>query len=68
MSRFVLNQTHPLIPREQNYVLDRKIITIHSNDRDISKWPKQLLEYDGFSKFVTTKEDKLKTKQYFFDF
>ena len=40
MSRFVLNQTHPLIPREQNYVLDRKIITIHSNDRDISKWPK----------------------------
>ena len=40
MSRFVLNQTHPLISREQNYVLDRKIITIHSNDRDISKWPK----------------------------
>ena len=40
MSRFVLNQTHPLIPREQNYVLERKIISIHSNDRDISKWPK----------------------------
>ena len=40
MSRFVLNQTHPLIPRSQNYVLERKIISIHSNDRDISKWPK----------------------------
>jgi hypothetical protein len=30
---------HQLIPREQNYVLDRKLVTIHSNDRDISKWP-----------------------------
>jgi hypothetical protein len=30
---------HQLIPREQTYVLDRKIVTIHSNDRDISKWP-----------------------------
>lgn len=40
MSHFILNQTHPLIPREQNYVLDRKIISIHSTDRDISKWPK----------------------------
>ena len=40
MSHFTLNENHPLIPREQNYVLDRKIITIHSFDRDISKWPK----------------------------
>jgi len=31
---------------------------------DVSNWPKQLLEYEGFSKFITTKEDKLKTKQY----
>lgn len=30
---------HQLIPREQNYVLDRKLVTIHSNDRDIKKWP-----------------------------
>ena len=40
MSQFILNQAHPIIPREQNYVLDRKIISIHSTDRDISKWPK----------------------------
>jgi hypothetical protein len=34
-----LNNHHQLIPREQNYVLDRKFATIHSNDRDFSKWP-----------------------------
>ena len=39
MSQFVINQTHPLIPREQTYVLDRKLISFHSTDRDISKWP-----------------------------
>lgn len=32
-------QTHPIIPREQTYVLDRKIVSIHSTDRDIKKWP-----------------------------
>ncbi len=30
---------HQLIQREQTYVLDRKLVTIHSNDRDIKKWP-----------------------------
>ena len=39
MSQFVLNKNHPLIPREQNFVLFRKIISIHSFDRDINKWP-----------------------------
>ena len=39
MSKFMVNQHHPLIPREQNYVLERKIISIHSFDRDIKKWP-----------------------------
>ena len=34
-----VHTTHPLIPREQNYILDRKLITIHSEDRDIKKWP-----------------------------
>ena len=31
---------HPLIPREQNYIVDRKLLTVHSEDRDYSKWPK----------------------------
>ena len=32
-------QNHPLIPREQTYVLDRKLISFHSIDRDYKKWP-----------------------------
>ena len=34
-----LSHSKPLINREQNYVLDRKLVTIHSEDRDITKWP-----------------------------
>jgi hypothetical protein len=30
---------HPLIPREQTYCLDRKLVTIHSEDRDVCGWP-----------------------------
>lgn len=33
-----LNNSKPLISREQNYVLDRKLVTVHSEDRDINKW------------------------------
>tara|TARA_Y100000389_G_scaffold48106_1_gene43307 strand:+ start:2263 stop:3435 length:1173 start_codon:yes stop_codon:yes gene_type:complete len=32
-------QAHPLIPKSQTYVLDRKLISFHSYDRDIKKWP-----------------------------
>ena len=34
-----VNMSHPLIPREQNYLLARKVVTIHSEDRDILKYP-----------------------------
>lgn len=34
-----LNNPHQLIPRQQTYTLNKKILTIHSEDRDISKWP-----------------------------
>ena len=37
-SNLILENNHQLITREQNYVLDRKLLTIHSEDRDISKW------------------------------
>ena len=30
---------HPLISREQTYVLERKLVTIHSEDRDVCGWP-----------------------------
>jgi hypothetical protein len=36
---YTLGSSKPLINREQNYVLDRKLLTVHSEDRDITKWP-----------------------------
>ena len=40
MSASNTHQQHPLIPRQQSYVLDRKIVSIHSVDRDTKKWPR----------------------------
>lgn len=41
MSRLSYNvsNSNPLIPRQQTYMLDRKLVTIHSEDRDIKKYP-----------------------------
>jgi hypothetical protein len=39
MIKYVLKQDHPLIPREQTYSINRKLLTVHSEDRDINKWP-----------------------------
>lgn len=39
MSNFNLQTSHPLIKSEQTFVLDRKLISIHSVDRDYKKWP-----------------------------
>ena len=39
MSNFNVQTSHPLIQREQTFVLDRKLISIHSVDRDYQKWP-----------------------------
>ena len=36
---FNVNQNHPLIEREQTFFLDRKLVSFHSYDRDIKKWP-----------------------------
>ena len=30
---------HPLIERQQTFVLERKLVTIHSEDRDVCAWP-----------------------------
>ena len=34
-----VENNHPLIPRGDNYWLTRKCLTVHSQDRDFSKWP-----------------------------
>ena len=42
MSRFPqynVNNQHELIRRQNTYVLDRRLVTIHSEDRDVNKWP-----------------------------
>ena len=31
--------SHPIIERVQNFNLDRKLLSIHSSDRDIKSWP-----------------------------
>ena len=33
------NTSNPLISRDQSYSLDRKLLTVHSEDRNICKWP-----------------------------
>ena len=34
-----INREHQLITRENTYVLHRKLVTFHSEDRDVNKWP-----------------------------
>jgi hypothetical protein len=36
---FDLNSNHPIIPNSQDYTLYRKYVSIHSEDRDIIKYP-----------------------------
>ena len=38
-SSYNVNNPKPLINREQNYVIDRKLVSIHSEDRDVTKNP-----------------------------
>lgn len=35
---YSLGNNKPLIIKDQNYVLDRKLLSVHSEDRDVSKW------------------------------
>ena len=37
--QYNVNNEHQLIRRQNTYVLDRQLVTIHSEDRDISQWP-----------------------------
>jgi len=37
--QYNVNNEHQLIRRQNTYVLDRKLITFHSQDRDVSQWP-----------------------------
>lgn len=39
MSRFDLNNNHPLIPNSNQYFFERKFVSINSEDRDMIKYP-----------------------------
>lgn len=39
MSSFNTSSTHPLIPNANQYYVDKKYVSIHSEDRDILKYP-----------------------------
>jgi len=38
-NNFTLNNNHPLIPNANQYFFDRKYVSIHSEDRDVLKFP-----------------------------
>lgn len=39
MSRFNTNTTYPLIPNSNEYMIEQRVVSIHSEDRDVTKWP-----------------------------
>jgi hypothetical protein len=39
MSRFMTNTSHPLIPNSQEYRFEQQYVSIHSEDRNILKYP-----------------------------
>lgn len=39
MSRYNTHEQHPMIPRDPTYSINRKLITFHTEDRDIVHWP-----------------------------
>jgi len=39
MSRFNTNSNHPLIPNANEYMIEQRVVSIHYEDRDITKWP-----------------------------
>ena len=39
MSRFNTNTNYPLIPHSNEYMIEQRVVSIHSEDRDVTKWP-----------------------------
>jgi len=43
MSQFNVQQNHPLIPNSNSYVIEKKFVSVHSEDRDITSFPSSSL-------------------------
>jgi len=39
MSRYNVSTNHPLIPNAQQYMFEQKFVSVHSEDRDVVKYP-----------------------------
>ena len=62
LDSFVFWDDNPI--EREKVKLKLKAVDVIEPDQDVSNWAKQLLEYDGFSKFNITKNDSKRTKQY----
>lgn len=62
MSHFNVNQNHPLIPNSNSYVVEKKYVSIHSQDRDISSYPlSSLFEIELPQYYVNVQSVRLST-------
>ena len=55
MSQFTLNNNHQLIPNSNQYYVDKKYVSIHSEDRDILKY-----SWDELRDLIDEKKSKKK--------
>jgi len=39
MSRFTTSTNHPIIPNANEYMIEQRVVSIHSEDRDVTKYP-----------------------------
>lgn len=62
LDSFVFWDDNPV--ERQNVRKILKDVDVIEPDEDVSNWAKQLIEYQGFTKIKTTKEDLKKTEQY----
>ena len=62
LDSFVFWDDNPI--EREKVKLKLKDVDVIEPDKDIANWPTQLIEYNGFSKFSSSKEDLKKTAQY----
>ena len=62
LDSFVFWDDNPI--EREKVKLKLRAVEVIEPDQDVSNWAKQLLEYDGFSKFNITDNDTNRTKQY----
>ena len=62
LDSFVFWDDNPI--ERQKVKKNLKHVDVIEPNKDVSEWPKQLLEFSGFAKVNVSREDKVKTDQY----